>query len=44
MSHLDEFLARFSSVDGNSEGVKADAEPADRPEPAKGRRRLWRSR
>ncbi len=44
MSHLDEFLVRFSSVDGNAESLKTDAEPTDRPEPAKGRRRLWRSR
>ncbi len=36
MSHLDEFLDRFASVDGMA--------PAPPPEEEKGRRRFWRSR
>ncbi len=37
MSHLDEFLDRFASVDGTPP-------PAPPEEPEKGRRRFWRSR
>ena len=45
-SHLDEFLARFSSVDGHVATVEPGAgpEPEGALEPAKARRRFWRSR
>ncbi len=44
MSHLDEFLSRFSSVEANSATVESVAEPDGEPEPARVRRRFWKSR
>ena len=43
-SHLDEFLARFSSVGGPPVPVDPPADPAAEPEPARVRRRFWRAR